>query len=158
MPIRIKRVCASAACALGLLGLPAMPAVSEDGVIKVKSAYSMDETVARLKKSVADKGIMFFLAVEQSKLAEAAGVKLNPSTLLVFGNPGLGGTFIASNPISGLDWPVRLLVFENEKGEVWAAYTDFATIARRHRIEDRHAEFTLASSVIASITASVQGK
>jgi hypothetical protein len=45
--------------------------------------------------------------------------------LLIFGNPPLGTQFITANANAGLDWPVRLLVYENEKGEVWTAYTDF---------------------------------
>src|SRR5258705_5266316 len=97
----------------------------ENGIIRVKSAYSMDETVARLKKDVAAKGIKFFSEVDQSKLAADAGVNLRPSTLLVFGNPPLGTLFIRANPLAGLDWPVRLLVLQDEQGQVWAAYTDF---------------------------------
>lgn len=126
-----------------------------DGVVKVKSAYGMEETVARLKKDIADKGIRFFQEVDQSKLAGDAGIKLRPSTLLIFGNPPLGTQFLTSNPFSGLDWPVRLLVLQDEKGEVWTAYTDFAWIAQRHGIADREAQFKMASAVIASITSSV---
>jgi uncharacterized protein (DUF302 family) len=129
-----------------------------DGVVRVQSAYSLDETIARLKQDIADKGIMFFQAVDQSQLAADAGIKLRPSTLLIFGNPALGSHFITSNPQAGLDWPVRLLVTEDEQGTVWAVYTDFAWIARRHGIKDRAAEFKMASTVIASITSSVQAK
>ena len=53
-------------------------------------------------------------------------------------------------------WPVRLLVYENDKGEVWTAYTDFDWIARRHGIENRIDQFKMASSVISSITSSVK--
>jgi len=130
--------------------------VQEDGVVKVKSAYPVDETIARLKQDVAAKGIMFFMAIDQQKLAADAGIKLKPSTLLVFGNPPLGTLFIKANPAAGLDWPVRLLVFEEEKGQVWTAYTDFAYIAHRHQIQGMDKEaFQKASGVIASITSSV---
>ena len=97
-----------------------------DGVVRVKSAYAMEETIARIKKDIADKGIMFFQEVNQSQLAEKAGIKLNPSTLLTFGNPPLGTLFLTSNPDSGLDWPVRVLVRQDDNGQVWAVYTDFA--------------------------------
>ena len=132
--------------------------VGADGLIKVKSAYTLDETVARLKKDIADKGIMFFSAVDQSKLAADAGINLRPSTLLMFGNPPLGTQFMTSNPYSGLDWPVRLLVIQDDKGEVWAAYTDFAWITRRHGITDRGQQFNMASAVVESITSSVKAK
>jgi uncharacterized protein (DUF302 family) len=131
---------------------------SDDGLIKVRSAYSMDETIQRIRKDIADKGIMFFQAVDQSKLAAAAGIPLRPSTLLEFGNPPLGAQFLTSNPYSGLDWPVRVLVLQDEAGTVWAAYTDFAWIAKRHGIGDRQQQFAMASSVVESITSAIKAR
>ena len=158
----IARVIATVSAVLiaGLLlfNMASPRADNEDGIVRVKSAYAMPETINRLKQDIATKGIVFFSTVDQSKLAAEAGIKLRPSTLLVFGNPALGSLFITSNPQAGLDWPVRLLVQEDEKGQVWATYTDFAWIARRHRITDRQDAFKMASNVIASITSSVQAK
>jgi uncharacterized protein (DUF302 family) len=127
----------------------------QDGIIKVKSSYPMSETISRIKKHIADKGIRFFSEIDQSKLAADAGIKLRPSTLLVFGNPPLGTQFITSNPNAGLDWPVRLLVTQEDDGSVWTVYTDFGWIARRHRISDREAQFRMATQVVTSITSSV---
>jgi uncharacterized protein (DUF302 family) len=132
--------------------------MAENGLVKVKSAYSLDESVTRIKADIAAKGIMFFMAVDQSKLAADANIALRPSTLLIFGNPPLGTQFMTSNPESGLDWPVRLLVFQDAAGQVWAVYNDFGWIAARHGIKDCDAQFTMASTVIASITSSVQAK
>jgi uncharacterized protein (DUF302 family) len=135
---------------------PARPASLEgDGVVSVKSAYGFDETIKRLKADIADKKIMLFDVIDQAELAAGAGIKLPPSTLIVFGNPPLGVQFLTSNPAAGLDWPVRLLVAEATHGQVLAMYTDFAWIARRHGIENRDAQFKMASDVVASICASV---
>lgn len=127
----------------------------ENGIVRVKSAYPFNETIFRIKQDIAAKGIMFFFAVDQSKLASDAGIKLRPSTLLVFGNPALGSQFITANPDAGIDWPVRLLVSEDETGAVWTVSNDFRYIARRHGITDRDAAFRKASEVLTSITASV---
>ncbi|MFN0218029.1 MAG: DUF302 domain-containing protein [Hyphomicrobium sp.] len=132
--------------------------VERDGIVSVKSVYGFDETIARLKVDIGKKGIKFFLAVDQSTLGADAGVKINPSTLLIFGNPPLGIQFLSSNPNSGLDWPVRLLVRQDSTGQVWAVYTDFTWIAHRHGIADRDPQFKMASEVIASITSSVASK
>lgn len=134
-------------------------AVSESGIIKVKSAYSKAETIARLKQDIAAKGIRFFDEIDQARLAADAGIEIRPSTLLVFGNPPLGTLFIRSNPLAGLDWPVRLLVFEDEQGQVWTAYTDFSYIAHRHEIRGMDQDaFNKATGVIASITSSVKSR
>jgi len=150
----------------GLSGCASQPAMqansaalaAESGVVAVKCAYAINETVSRLKQDITDKGLMFFQEVDQSKLAADAGIALRPSTLLVFGNPALGSQFMTSNPQSGIDWPVRLLVFEDAHGTVWAVYNDFDSIARRHGIADREAQFAMAAEVIASITSSVAAR
>ena len=134
----------------------AQNAVGPDGLIKVRSAYPMDETIARIRKDIAAKGIMFFSAVDQAQLAANAGIQLRPSTLLSFGNPPLGAQFLTANPYSGLDWPVRLLVLQDESGVVWAAYTDFAWIAKRHGIVDRAQQFATATGVVESITSTIR--
>jgi uncharacterized protein (DUF302 family) len=135
--------------------LAPQPTATANGIVVAKSGYAMNETLSRLKQDIAAKGLMFFQEVDQSKLATAAGVDLRPSTLLEFGNPGLGGQFMTSNPQSGIDWPVRLLVFEDGSGQVWVEYTDFAYIAKRHAVADRDPQFKMASAVIASIASSV---
>jgi uncharacterized protein (DUF302 family) len=161
MLTRIIAAARTAALALAL-ALAAAPALAgDDGVVRVKSAYPVDETIARLKKDIADKGIMFFSEVDQSKLAAGAGVELKQvrrSTLLLFGNPPLGTQFLNARPAAGLDWPVRVLVQEDTQGNVWATYTDFGWIARRHGIDPNTEQFKTASGVIASITSAVKAK
>jgi uncharacterized protein (DUF302 family) len=152
----------SLSLSLSLTFLAAVPAFAQSaddaGLIKVRSAYTMDETIARIRNDVAAKGIMFFQAVDQSALAAKAGIALRPSTLLEFGNPPLGAQFLTSNPYAGLDWPVRVLVLQDGAGNVWAAYTDFAWIARRHHIDDRGDQFAKASSVVESITSTIRAQ
>ena len=131
---------------------------SDDGVVRVKSAVPMAEAITRIKADIAAKGIKFFSEIDQSKLAADAGIKLRPSTLLVFGNPPLGTQFITSNPNAGLDWPVRLLLTQDDNGEVWAVWTDFGWIAKRHNIRDRVAQFEMATKVVGSITSTITAK
>jgi uncharacterized protein (DUF302 family) len=131
-------------------------AAGPDGIVRVRSAYSVDETVARIRADIAAKGIMFFQMVDQSQLASKAGITLRPSTLLEFGNPPLGAQFLTANPNAGLDWPVRVLVTQDESGAVWAAWTDFAWIAKRHGITDRQMQFATATGVVESITSTIK--
>ena len=113
----IKIVSAALVACAVTLSLAALGNASGEGngVVVLDSAYSVDETIARVKTDIADKGIMFFMDVDQSKLAAGADIKLQPSHLLIFGNPPLGIQFLTSNPVSGLDWPVRLLVYRGRR-------------------------------------------
>ncbi|WP_292357496.1 DUF302 domain-containing protein [Mesorhizobium sp.] len=133
-----------------------LPAAASDGVVTIKSGYSVAETVARIKKDVLKKGIMFFGVIDQAKLGNKAGNDVSPSRLVMFGNPALGTTFITSNPEAGLDWPVRVLVYQTPDGQVYAAYSDFDRIAKRHGITDRQAQFKMATEVIQSVTSSIR--
>jgi len=133
-------------------------AAGDDGLVRVRSAYPVDETVARMRQDIAAKGITFFQEVDQAQLAAGAGIALRPSTLIVFGNPPLGAQFLTANPYSGLDWPVRVLVLQEADGSVWVAWSDFAWIARRHGIGDRQQQFAMATSVVESITSTIRAK
>ena len=148
------RTHAAVAVALVVSSVIMASANDRDGVVRVRSSYTLDETISRIKKDIADKGLRFFSEIDQSKLAADAGIKLRPSTLLVFGNPPLGTQFITANPNAGLDWPVRLLVTQADDGSVWTVYSDFGWIARRHGVTTRDAQFHMASEVARSIASS----
>jgi uncharacterized protein (DUF302 family) len=156
---RLANFCASLLLALLILSaVSAARADSDDGIVRVKSAVPMAEAIIRIKADIAAKGILFFQQVDQAELARKAGIELRPSTLLTFGNPPLGAQFLTSNPYSGLDWPVRLLVLQDDQGAVWAAWTDFAWIAKRHGITDRTQQFATATGVVESITSTIRAR
>ena len=167
MPNCIAQACSAAALALTMLLSQAPQAAAEgarpaasstSGVIAQKSAYGVEETVARLKKDIAAKGIVFFQEIDQAALASKAGIELRPSILLIFGNPPLGTQFMTANPQAGLDWPVRMLVYRDAQGAVWVAWTDFAWVAHRHGVTTREAQFHMASEVAASIASSTTAR
>ena len=131
-------------------------AAHADGVIKQRSDYAFDETISRIKADIAAKGIRFFDEIDQTKLGESARLPINRSTLLLFGNPPLGVQFLQSNPVAGLDWPVRMLVTQDDDGTVWVSWTDFAFIAGRYQLTDRDAQIKMASEVSASIASATR--
>ncbi len=102
MKNRIVDLCTSLLLILILIiAVSPARADSDDGIIRIKSAVPIPEAITRIKADIASKGIKFFMEIDQSKLAADAGIKLRPSTLLVFGNPPLGTQFITSNPNAG---------------------------------------------------------
>ena len=129
---------------------PVRAATAAD-VLVLQSAHGFDATVSRLTADVAAKGIRHFATIDQAELARGERLPLRRSTLILFGNPPLGVQFLQSNPLAGLDWPVRMLVTEDGAGRVRVAWTDFGAIAKRYGIADRDAQFAMASEVAASI-------
>ena len=139
--------------AQGAVPVSAAPA---DGVIKQRSDYGFDETIVRLKGDIATKGIRFFDEIDQTRLGEDAKLPINRSTLILFGNPPLGLQFLQSNPVAGLDWPVRMLITQDDDGTVWLSWTDFRFIASRYQLKDRDAQIAMASEVSASIASATR--
>jgi uncharacterized protein (DUF302 family) len=131
-------------------------AAPAEGVIKQRSNYGFDETIVRLKGDIAAKGIRFFDEIDQTKLGESAKLPINRSTLILFGNPPLGVQFLQSNPVAGLDWPVRMLVTQDDDGTVWISWTDFRFVANRYQLSDRDAQIAMASEVAASIASAAR--
>ncbi len=137
---------------------PAFDSAPAEGVVRVRSVYPFAETVSRIKAAIAANGIRFFDEIDQSRLAPGTGIDLHPSTLLLFGNPPLGLQLLTANPYAGLDWPVRMLVTQDDAGTVWIAWTDFGFIAKRYAITDRDPVIAKATSVAATIAASATKK
>ncbi len=63
----------------------------EEGIVKIPSHHSVDETVDKLKTFLKTKGVALFALVDHSGEAEKVGLKMPPTKLLIFGNPK-GGT------------------------------------------------------------------
>ena len=133
-------------------------AAPAEGVLKQRSDYAFDETVVRIKADIAGKGIRFFDEIDQMALGASANLPINRSKLLLFGNPPLGVRFLQSNPLAGLDWPVRMLVVEDDAGQVWVSWTDFRFVASRYQLRDRDAELKMAGEVAASVASATTRK
>ena len=108
-----------------------------DGLVTKKSKYSAAETLDRLEKVLKEKGINVFARISHKKNAEGVKLSLRPTELLIFGNPKLGTHFFTSNQKAGIDFPMKMLAWEDEKGQVWLTYNDPAYLAKRHGIKDR---------------------
>ena len=99
-----------------------------------QSKYDYAETVARLSKAIAGAGNTLFISIDQAKAAEGAGMKLRPTTLIVFGNPKGGTPLMEAHPSFALELPLKILVWE-DSGKTMVAYATMADVARRYGIE-----------------------
>jgi uncharacterized protein (DUF302 family) len=103
-----------------------------EGLVAVKSPYGTKETMDRLEGTAKAKGLVVFARIDHAAAAEKIGKKLRPTELLIFGSPQGGTPFIECAQTVGIDLPLKVLVWENESGQVWLGYNDPQFIARRH--------------------------
>ena len=107
------------------------------GLITQKSVFPAAETMDRLERSIHEKGIAVFCRIDHSGGAAAAGLPLRFTQLLIFGNPKAGTPLMQSRQTIGIDLPLKFLVWQDERADVWVSYDDPAYLAERHQLTDR---------------------
>jgi uncharacterized protein (DUF302 family) len=110
---------------------------ADDGLVRVKSPYSVSETLDRFEAAVRARAMTVFTRVDHSAGAEGVDLKLAPNALLIFGNPKIGSLLMQSEATAGIDLPMKALAFRDSDGQVWLVYNDPQYLVDRHRIKDR---------------------
>jgi uncharacterized protein (DUF302 family) len=109
------------------------------GLVTLPSPHSAAETVQRLESVLMQKGIQLFARIDHAAGAQAVGLALRPTVLLVFGDARAGTPLMQSNQTIGIDLPLKTLVWQDETGQVWVSYNRPTWLAMRHGVHDRDA-------------------
>jgi uncharacterized protein (DUF302 family) len=104
----------------------------KNGIVDVPSNHSVAQTVDKLKGILQSKGITLFAVIDHSGEAAKVGLKMLPTTLLIFGNPKSGTPPMLAAPSIALDLPLKILVWEDGHGKVWLSYNGPEYLEERH--------------------------
>lgn len=118
------------------------------GLVIVQSAYSVDETANRLQSALQAGGLMVVARVDHAANAQRVGKALRPTQLLIFGNPQVGTELLQAVQTVGIDLPQKLLVWEDEAGQVHVAYNDPGYLAQRHGIVGEDQTLTMIAGAL----------
>ena len=105
-----------------------------DGMIHLRSARSVAETIATLQELLTQRGVSIACHVSHSSAAAKAGLAMPPTELLIFGNPRAGTPLMLASPTLALDLPLKALVWQDAEGAVWLSYNDIGYLRERHHI------------------------
>ncbi len=111
---------------------PEKSAIPENGIVRIPSQHSVDDTIARLESVLQSKNVKLFAVVDHSGEAEMAGLRMPNTKLLIFGNPKGGTPLMLASPSVALDLPLKILVAEDAAGKVWLSYNAPAYLQHRH--------------------------
>lgn len=103
-------------------------------VLQKKSAHSVTDTVDKLAAAVEKAGAKVFARVDHAAGAQTVNMELRPTVMLMFGNPALGTPALQASQSAGLDLPLRVVVYEDENGDVILAYHDPRMLAAIHGV------------------------
>ncbi len=101
--------------------------------ITLQSRYAYSDTIMRLQDSITRRKAQVFLVLDQAAAAQTAGLSLRPTSLIVFGNPAAGTVLMQEDPLSGLDLPLKILVWDDGH-HVNVAYRPAAEVAERYAL------------------------
>jgi uncharacterized protein (DUF302 family) len=118
------------------------------GLVNVRSQFGPEETVNRLEAELAAKGMTVFARVDHAAGAEAVGLALQPTEVLIFGNARGGTPLMQAGRTIGLDLPIRTLVWQDATHATWLTYNDPRWLARRHGLGPEAGEGVAAMTMM----------
>jgi uncharacterized protein (DUF302 family) len=109
--------------------------MAANGLITIESRYGPEETMNRFEADVRARGMTVFAHIDHAASATAVGLSLRPTELLIFGNAKAGTPLMQSTQTSGIDLPLKALVWQDASGTTWLSYNDPAFLAHRHGLD-----------------------
>ena len=109
--------------------------LADNGLITIKSNYSVKVTTDRLEKILKEKGMTVFARINHQKNAKKVNKKLRATQVLIFGNPKAGTPLMKCSQTLAIDLPQKALIYKDVNGQVWLTYNDIKYIAKRHGVK-----------------------
>lgn len=125
---------------------------SDDALVVKSSRSSVFETVEKLTAAIEQAGAKVFATVDHAAGAKTVGSNLEPTVLVIFGNPRIGTPIIEADRRAGLDLPVRVLIWE-EDGATRIGYENPQSLKARFGIEGAEESFAAMSDALEKLTA-----
>lgn len=111
---------------------------AEDWVVR-ESSVGVAQTVARLREAIDRSGSRVLAVFDHREAAEAVGVEIAHSTVILFAKPKSAAPLIREQPRAAMDMPQKILVWE-EGGSTYAGFVSPAMLVRRHGFDAGHPE------------------
>ena len=106
----------------------------ENGLVRLASKYSVEQTMERLEALLQERGITVFARIDHSGEAAKVGLTMRPTKLLIFGSPKGGTPLMQAAPSIAIDLPLKALFWQDADGKVWLTYNDPAYLQHRHNV------------------------
>ena len=118
----------------------------DNGINSKPSKYSVKETIDRLETVLKSKGITIFARIDQKAAADNVGLSMQPTELLIFGDPRAGTPLMNSYPSIAIDLPLKVVAWKSKDGNVILSYNSPEYLKQRHGLSE--APFTAVETLI----------
>lgn len=120
---------------LFLHSISSFSALSADGMINIKSDFSVVKTADRLENILKKKGMTLFNRIKHSEGAAKVDIELRETELMIFGNPKVGSPLMKCQQSIAIDLPQKALIWKDENSKVWISYNSPQYLVKRHQLE-----------------------
>jgi uncharacterized protein (DUF302 family) len=110
------------AVAIAVFLVAAGAASAGEGLVTKPSNHSVDETLDRLEAALKERGFIIFTRLDHAAAAQSMGLKMPRSTVLVYGDPRVGTPRFLQHPTLAIEFPLKVLVWEDADGKVRLSY------------------------------------
>lgn len=124
----------------------------DDGMVNIPSQFSVKQTADRLETLLNKKGMTVFNRINHAKGAKGVGIELNPTELILFGNPKVGSPLMQCQQTIALDLPQKALIWQDANGKVWLSYNDPEYLQKRHDVKGCDNNFAKIKKALAGLT------
>ena len=100
-----------------------------------ESQFSVAETMAHIEQTLKTMGVPVFAKFDHGKNAEEVGLELRPNQVIVFGSPKVGTKLMQDNPSISIELPLKISVWEDKNGSVWASFPQMQVMATEYGLE-----------------------
>jgi uncharacterized protein (DUF302 family) len=114
--------------------LPVAASAAED-MVKMTSEHDVAETEERLLSALQEKGFTVMAQVDHAAGARSVDLELEPTRLVIFGNPAGGTRLMQCRRSMAIDLPMKMLIWR-DGDEVRIAYNSAEYLAERHDLGD----------------------
>ena len=111
-------------------------ATATHGLTALKSPHTPAETMNRLEAEVKKRNLAVVARIDHAAAAQRIGQTLRPTELLIFGNPQAGTPLMVCAQLTGIDLPMKALVWADAAGQTWLGYNDPQWLMHRHGQRD----------------------
>jgi uncharacterized protein (DUF302 family) len=129
-----------------------------DGIISVKSVNDFNTTYNTLINSIKNnENLQVVAELDHQANAASVNMELRPTKLIIFGNPKLESPLIQNSQTAGLDLPQKMLVWEDENGQVNISYNDSYYLRDRYDITNNQNELEQIATALENLAKSASG-
>ena len=123
-----------------------------EGLTSIRSRFGPKETMDRLQAEIRAQGMTVFARIDHAAGAAEVGLRLPPTELIIFGNARGGTPLIQAAQTTGIDLPLKALVWEDASGKTWISYNEASWIVQRHSVANAEQVVSKMAATLSAIS------